>query len=453
LTWIIFVLFVAGGLLFGYVAYSTLIERLAQPLNPVAGDTSGSLGSLLPGGATGKNSQGISPSQPWSGRERVTILVMGIDQRETERGQPSRTDTMILLTLDPVNKTAGMLSIPRDLWVPMPSGLGRDITDRINTANLYGDLYKYPGGGAVFAKRAVEYNLGVRVHRYVLLDFKGFERIVDVLGGVTINVDKEIYDDQYPDETYGVRTVHIPAGMQHMDGATALIYVRERHVDSDFGRIRRQQKFLLALRDQALRINVLPRVPQLITLFKDAVKTDLSAQEIIQLAQLAAQVDSKDIQVRAIDETMVQPYVTAQGADVLIPQRDKIAKLIGEMFAEPQAGGPEVVVPTAVSRSPTQAALEAEKARIELLNGTPMKGLAARARTYLQGLGFTIVTIGDASRSDYRDTVIVIYNEKKATVEELVRLFAIKPANVRQGASSRSDVDLRVIIGSSARIP
>ena len=456
------VLFIAGGLLFGYIFYASVRERMAQPLNPVEAAV-----PVLP--ESNANAPAAAPVAPSAGgnavataagpQERINILLMGIDQRDSEAGNPTRTDTMILLTIDPVGKTMGLLSIPRDLWVPIP-GLSRPLTERINTANFYGDLEKYPGGGPALAKKTVQYNLGIPVHYYVRIDFKGFEKIVDALGGVNITVDKTIHDDQFPDGNYGVITIDIPAGIQHMDGQTALKFVRTRHVDSDFGRTRRQLQFLVAMRDQALKLNILPKVPSLISQFRDSVKTDLTANEILNLARLASQVEKDHIITRSIDETMTTGWVTPEGGEVLIPKRDEIKKVVAEVFAPvaPALSAPPTAVPTARPAPPPPTAsslgvLQNENARIEVLNGTNVKGLATRTSTYLRNLGYNVVAIGDAGRYDYKNSVILSYADKKYTQSALTKLFSIVPENVRRAPSARMDVDIRLILGANASVP
>ncbi len=466
ILWLAFLLFVAGGLLFGYIFYSAVRERMDQPLNPVdaavpvlpsSNTTTQPVANPAAAPSTSSN-PATTTNPPPAGR--VNILLLGIDQRESEQGQPTRTDTMILLTIDPVGKTMGLLSIPRDLWVPIP-GLAKPLEERINSAHFYGDLQKYPGGGVALAKRTVQYNLGVPVHYYVRIDFKSFEKIVDAMGGVTINVEKAIRDNEYPDNDFGVISIYIPAGLQHMDGETALRYVRTRHSDSDFGRTRRQLQFLMAMRDQALKLNIVPKLPSLIAQMRDSVKTDLSANEIISLAKTASQIETDHIMTRSIDEKMVQGWITPQGGDVLIPKRDEIKSVIDEMFgpvaqptAVPQAAAP-TPAPTAVSsqNSDMIARLQAEHARIEVLNGTNTKGLAARTRTYLGSLGYNVVTIGDAGRYDYRESVIIFYAEKAYTQANLIKLFNVRPENVRLSPSAHMNVDIRVILGANAVVP
>ena len=218
------VVFVAGGIYAGYLFYSTIKDLVAhaQLGAPVLANTE-------QGRVDVQNVPNIT-------QERTNILLLGIDKRAQELGA-SRTDTMIVATVDPETKTAAMLSIPRDLWVSIPSYS----EGRINTAHFLGDRDDYPGGGPALAKKTVQYALGIPIHYYVRINFEGFEKLVDAIGGISIDVKEAIHDEEYPDGNYGYMTVDIPAGPQHMDGKTALQYARVRHGGSDFLRAKRQQ--------------------------------------------------------------------------------------------------------------------------------------------------------------------------------------------------------------------
>ena len=164
---------------------------------------------------------------PVSGKVCKDGVAPGTDERPDE-GVPLRTDTMILLSLDPSGQTLGMLSLPRDLWVPIP---GKNTTAKINTAYTIGSQTNYPGGGPQLAKDTVSSFIGRPVDYYVRVNFDGFREIVDLIGGVDINVPYTIHDEEYPTENYGVETFHLDAGLQHLDGAADLLVTADHRVE------------------------------------------------------------------------------------------------------------------------------------------------------------------------------------------------------------------------------
>lgn len=319
----LFTIFIIGGIFCGYLFYSSVREVVARA-----------------GFRTFINVPVFRPYQSDIEEpnialgERVNILLLGVDERSQEAG-PCRTDTMIVVTVDPATNSAGMLSIPRDLYVEVP-GYG---LNRINVAHFIGDRDDYPGGGPALAKKTVQYNLGVPIHYYIRINFQGFRDVIDALGGITVEVEREIWDDKYPDEDYGYMTIHIPAGVQQMDGEMALRYARTRHNGSDFVRLRRQQKVLFAIRDKALTLDLIPRLPDLLRTMGYTVDTDLDPQEVLTLAQIARQIEKEGIKSAVIDETMsVSIILPDTGANVLYPLRDKIAEVVEEVFSSPGEG-------------------------------------------------------------------------------------------------------------------
>ncbi|MCS7070957.1 MAG: LCP family protein, partial [Anaerolinea sp.] len=239
--------------------------------------------------------------QPWNGTSRFTLLVMGLDRRPNERGLAYRTDTMMLISLDPQTNSLGILSIPRDLYVEVP---GYGSLQRINSAMVLGELQQ-PGYGPSLAMQTVQYNFGMRVHDYVALDFNGAIRIIDLLGGLEINVPYDIIDYEYPDMNYGYDPLILRAGLQWMDGATALKFARTRHGDSDFERARRQQMVLYALRDRILNLNMLPQLiiqsPSLLNALQNSVYTGMSLDQMIQLALYLKDISNENIRTGVID--------------------------------------------------------------------------------------------------------------------------------------------------------
>ncbi|MFQ6014621.1 MAG: LCP family protein [Anaerolineae bacterium] len=389
-------------------------------------------------------SQGVLPNVTILKRkERINILLLGIDQRRGEEGA-FRTDTMIVVSVDPLKKTAAMLSIPRDLYVDIP-GFGEN---RINVANFLGETSNYPGGGPTLAKETVQYNLGIPIHYYILINFDGFRRVVDILGGITVDVEEAIDDYQYPDENYGYQHIYIPAGLQMMDGETALRYARSRHGGTDFERARRQQKVLLAIRDRALSLDIIPKIPALWAAREDMVRTDLQLDEIISLAQLGRELEAENIKSGVIDDSMTEIYIVPEtGANVLWPNRDKIGELVKELFSDEPA--------TVLVASPDQVERLAEEgARIEVQNGTSISGLAERTAALLQEQGCQIVGYTNADRFDYPHTIIIDYNNgKDYTIAFLKELFNVAPENVRRSPNPRSEVDVRLILGDDLDLP
>lgn len=337
--------FVLSGVIVVIFAFLTVQVIMNRPVNPleeaveeVAGinldfDQEGEpeVPTLVPGEPTPTL---IPTQEPWQGDERITILVMGIDRRP---GQSfiSRTDSMMLLSLDPVNDTISMLSIPRDLYVLIP-GYGRD---RINTAFVYGSAGNNPLGGAALAMQTVEYNLGVRVNHYALVDFGAVIQTVNTLGGIEINVPRDLNDPTYPDMNYGYDPLFIPAGWQLMDGELALKYARTRHVDNDFGRAQRQQQVVLAMRDKAIGLgmpSLIAKAPILYQQLESGIRTDLSLEQLVRLATAVNDVPRENIQSEVLDYRFVSSFRTDNGADVLILLNDEAAPVIEQLFYSEQ---------------------------------------------------------------------------------------------------------------------
>jgi LCP family protein required for cell wall assembly len=275
--------------------------------------------------------------QPWDGKERFTVLLMGLDKRPNETGTAFRTDSMILVSLDPVTHSVGILSVPRDLYVEIP----RDTVvrayyglQRVNTGYYLGETVQ-PGYGPKLAMQTVQYNLGVRVNDYIVYDFEAVTAIVDAVGGIDITVPRDIVDPIYPDMYGGYDPLYIKAGLQHMDGAMALKYARTRHDSSDIDRAERQQQIIYAMRDKVLNLNMLPALvvgaPGLWSQLSRHVKSGLTLDQIIRLVLYAKDIPKESIRHGVIDYQYVQP-VTWNGAAVLVPNRYSIGPLLVQVF-------------------------------------------------------------------------------------------------------------------------
>jgi LCP family protein required for cell wall assembly len=430
-------LVVSGALYSGFLFFTTLRAFVARTTLPILPNTIPIRDDVpLPVYLPGQDLPDLAARN-----ERLNILLLGIDAREQETG-PFRTDTMILLSLDIVTKSASMLSIPRDLWVTIP-GFGED---RVNTAHVYGDVRDYPGGGIALAKKTIQHNLGVPVHRAVRISFPAFEKIIDAIGGVTIDVPRRLYDDQYPDENYGYMTIDIPAGVTDMDGRTALQYARSRHSTSDYDRMARQQQVILAARDKVLGLDFpLSRIPELIALAGESLYTDLPLKDIVTLAELAMDIDRENIRYGIIDDSMTVTAVLPSGAMVEVADWNMVRDLVRELFP---VDGLVEDLPDLV-----RAQLAAEGARIELQNGSLETDLAADLADVLREEGLNVVRYDNADRFDYAETLIIDRDGKDYSVAALAEYFQVPPERILHSADAPSvsrDVDVVVILGRDA---
>lgn len=346
-TWLSLLLsvaFVVTGVavsVFIFLTAEAVLAAARQPFNPLEEAAieaaSTELPPLVQDGAvpTSEPGEATPTSIPMAVHElesddRITILMMGIDRRP---GEPfiSRTDTMMLVSFNPQTDQVSVLSVPRDLYVVIP-GRGRD---RINTAFVYGAQGNNPAGGAELAMRTVAYNLGISVDHYVMIDFSAFIRAVDAIGGIDVQVPYDINDPTFPDMNYGYDPLYIPAGEHHFDGLTALKYARTRHQDNDFYRARRQQQVLLAVRSKVLGLGpaeMLRQAPFLYQQLEEGIRTDLSLEQIIGLANALKDVPEDNIRSAVLDTEYVVGYRTEGGASVLVLVNEKAAPLIDDLF-------------------------------------------------------------------------------------------------------------------------
>jgi polyisoprenyl-teichoic acid--peptidoglycan teichoic acid transferase len=334
----------------------------------------------------------------WDGTEPLTLLLLGVDRRENE---PSRTDTMILVWVDPVAKQASMLSIPRDLKVIVP-GYG---VHKINAAYAIGDAADVPGGGPALTIQTIEANFGIRVDHFAQVDFQGFVALVDLLGGVTIDVPYPIKDDAYPAPNNQYTRVYFPAGWQHMDGARALQYARTRHADGDVQRAVRQQQVLLALREKTSLMDLLPQAGEILATLGDSVRTDLSPDQAIRLARLATEIPRD-----AIDQFTLMNSVSVEdpeGIFWLVPDWDAVGDVLSQFTR------------TSVEPPPAALARVDYDIPIRVENGTNNQGLAARVAEQLEAYGFTNVTFAPATVPGYYPSTTVIDHSGNLTTAAL----------------------------------
>ena len=216
--------------------------------------------------------------------DKATIMIMGVDERE---GDVGRSDTLMVATIDPVRNETSLLSIPRDTRVAIP----RNGYDKINAAYAY--------GGEKLTQRTVEDFLGVRIDHYVIINTHAFQKIVDAIGGIDIDVEKRMYyEDPWDDD--GGLIIDLRPGLQHMDGKTAVTYVRYRDEEGDIGRVKRQQKFMRACVDAVTTPAILPRLPAIISSVIDSVKTDLSVRQMLEFIGTLKESQAKGLRTEMV---------------------------------------------------------------------------------------------------------------------------------------------------------
>jgi len=238
------------------------------------------------------------------------LLVLGID--ETPPGTYfGRSDTILLLKLQPALLQAAMVSIPRDLWVSI-EGYGEN---RINTAHFFAELDN-PGSGAIYSLKTINALFGLDIHYYVRFSFEGFKEIIDSLGGITINVDKQ--------------TAGLPAGRYHLNGEQALEFVRERKSADDFARMQNAQTFITAFLIQLLKPESVPNYPNLTSSVFHSIDTNIPLWQYprLAIALLFGMITGPD--TNTIDRSMVYPITTSEGANVLLPEWSLITPFIQE---------------------------------------------------------------------------------------------------------------------------
>jgi LCP family protein required for cell wall assembly len=334
--------FVVVTLLLAVVAFLVVRDLTASwtgiGLNPFQAPSGLSGQATVPAGSSPTAPPPILNPPEWQGAERVNVLLMGLDYRDWIAGQgPPRTDSMMLVSLDPLTKHAGMMYIPRDLWVEIP-GFGYN---RINTAYPSGEGNRLPGGGPALAMRAVESVVGIPIQYYAVIDFTVFEKLIDEIGGVDVLVSERIKICPI-----GRTCFWLEAKAYRLNGANALAYARVRKgAGDDFGRGQRQQQVAMAVLDRVTGLNMVPtllaKAPALYQEMASAVRTNLSFDQIISLGWLAVQTPRANFERGVIAPPNMVGFATRpDGAQVLRPVPDQIRVLRDAVFVQNNGIGP-----------------------------------------------------------------------------------------------------------------
>jgi LCP family protein required for cell wall assembly len=343
----------------------------------------------------------------------LNIVLLGSDKRDDDATW--RTDTIIVLSIDNQSNFVRLLSIPRDLWVNVP-GHGYD---RINTADLWGEVGE-EGGGPELVKQTIAENLGIPVHYYVRVDFDGFIKIIDAVGGLDIDVECPLPD------------IELAPGMTRMDGEMALLFARSRITTSDFDRSNRQRKLLMALWDQGLSVDIIPKLPALSIAMADTLQTDLPFDRIVALAYKGLQLRPSMIFSNSIGPWQVQNWTTPEGASVLLPLDEEVRKLLASFYSDPDLAFLEQIGET----------------RIQVLNGSLRQDADQLAATKLRWAGFQVPSSGLADRLDYAQSQIRVYHAAPEIAELAAQTLDLPRTSLQYVDDPANPVGIQVILGA-----
>jgi len=384
-------------------------------------------------------------------RGRVNILLLGA-AGEKKPGN-NLTDTVMLASIDTQSKKIALLSIPRDLYVKIPASAadGPASTSYAKINSLY-QIGLKSGDGADLVKKSVTEVTGQKIDYYLAVDFDGFTKFIDMLGGITINVEKDIYDTRYPGPNYSYETFALNKGVQKLDGATALKYVRERHSDSegDFGRAKRQQQTLQAVKNKVFSIGTLLNISTLnglLATLEENVRTDMSLSEMESFLFLLKEADTQNISTKVLDAW----------------KSDSLLKVSHIFFGETRAFA---LVPKVGSYSQVYELAEnifdiekiqrrkkefsKEEAAITLINESGDGTLSEKVRRVLSdSLGVKPYLIKMATGEKIRQKTEVIDNtdgQKIFTLDEIVKTT---PASLSQKSETESSIasDFELYLG------
>lgn len=383
----------------------------------LAGCTLGGVYAYLKWGITGEDEikrAGV-PVQP---NERVNVLVLGVDK------EGERSDTMILVSIDPQQKKIGALWIPRDTRAKIA---GKGTLEKIAHAHAY-DTKEM--SGTQRSVQTVEDLLGVPVHHYVKVNFKGFVKVIDALGGVDMDVKRRMaYHDPYQD-----LHIDLAPGFQHLDGQKALWFVRWResndgksgYENGDIGRIETQRQFADALTKKIFSAGTILKLPILATTLSQYVKTDLQPGDMVALASLVSKMNREDIKTGIIpgDDRYID------GISYRVPDPAGMQKVVDDLIR-------------GINRTANSAV------RVEVLNGTNVPGLAAKMGDKLKSQGFNVVSVGNAARRNYSATQLLDRSGDEGKVDLVSSAVGrlVSSARLSKNPEAQARVDLTIIVG------
>ncbi len=393
----------------------------------------------------------------WDGGSRINIVFFGLRGGQASgEGCPLCTDTIMVFTVDPITKTAGMISVPRDLYVNIPGGFGYS---RINTAWTIGVANNLPGGGPGEAMRTVSQVLGVPIQYYIQVDFDTFVQFINMLHGIDVYNNENLFLQKLGGGRDGIKLTC--CGIRHLNGDAALAYARCRDIsqgcsDGDVGRAYRQQQVILGIRARVLDPQRFPdlmaQAPQLYNTFSSGIHTNMDLQSAIKLAVLVSGIPADKIKQAVIGDQMLTPAnVTLGGvnASVYMPIPDKIRVLRDQIFS---VGGPT----SPMASGDPRALMQADAARIVVINDSYTPGLDARTANFLQAQGMQVVGLGAATGA-LNQTVVVVHSPKLYALRYLIQPLGMIGTSsqiiFKPDPNAPSDLEIRLGNDWASRLP
>lgn len=446
---ILMILFVILSTLTGGLAYYAY--QLYAPLSKVTNQQLP--GSGTPGATATTQSDILNASS-------INILLLGSDNDNQKFGDAVLTQTDMIAHLDIKNHKVTLVSLPRDLYIPINGNGAMHKLDEVS--GIGGGSYSGQDAklhGFALTKSTIENDFHIKIDYYAWVGLSGFINVINTVGGVDVDVLHPIVDDTYPDDIntqnqYAYRRLYIPAGPQHLDGVTALQYVRSRHSDllGDFGRAQRQQSVLTALKKKLENPTVITQLPQLAGDLSNSVLTDLTVQQLIALAAWGKNLNT------ATDETQVvlgeptyatsaQISLNGQPYDIVKPNWTAINKEVDLVFNSTPAQSTSGSTITSLT-SADQQTVQTDNAKIQIENGANINGLAAKAQSDLQKEGFTVTGI-DTAKQNVNQTEVLVYNSADMNTANILGQILNAQVKVVTGtAPNNADIDL--ILGPDA---
>ncbi|MFH1088517.1 MAG: LCP family protein [Patescibacteria group bacterium] len=373
---------------------------------------------------------------------RVNIVLMGMPGPGDDVEGPDLTDTLIVASLSTTPEGKNVLfSLPRDLYVKVP-GYGNT---KINAVYEIGNNQEAGSGGKVVADIAGDI-LGLDIPYYVQVDFSGFEKLIDELGGVTITVDKDLYDDKYPTPSKGYETVDIKVGNYTMDGAMALKFARSRQSTSDFDRAARQQKVILAIRDKAKQMEWLSNPAKAITvmdILADHFATNMRINEMKRLISLIQDFDVSQLVNKVFDDSPTGLLYGTRVNEiyVLLPVGDDY-KTITDYVSKLLSGE--------VNQGELDQQTAQEPLKIEVLNGTTITGLAKKVATKLEQQGYKVVEVGNNATKGFVKTMVYDISDGQRVWEVRKLAESLGAEMATDKITTSSGALARVVLGNDA---